>query len=1138
MIKDDFGIEYSDDYKTVMYCSPRVAKGECHIREGVETIRKGAFKDCVELTKIVIPQSVTKIEGSAFMKCVGITIIECYAINPPYCGEHAFPRVISLNSQLHVPHNSITAYQRARIWQKFRHCSPLSIFEQQLMTRIEEPSNKSAFKNEDSNYDILKMTINQYQMEVSRLNPLNKRLLHFFSDGDAFLSEVLNVNKKDLKSADNLGPQAIRAWEKWCEQIRPKLDEDQTMEDFAQNILQGHPLAEIPFSKLLNIQDLFEKNLTTRLVNNLEKQCASTVLDLFKGAYELPKASKSLLMKVKDYLCYNSDKLDLIYQKAIEDDILHELPEPIEAIKSFSLIEKVKLAIKQLCENWITKGTSDKGKRDAEICLSVFIGNHSIAEVYNKFGSIDGLTSSQQYSNIVAKFVQYFMGDRSTPLVPNVFIDSDLINEIKKCSEECLYHDGRYLCERLGLMDVSKLKKVDQILKHIFEIDLVRNTGVSYLNKDTLICVPLEGIRPLCENILQPLYAHLQKQYAPLSAIEMMQYLTDHKYNHDCLQNIDTFEILLQNYNKLNSIQKDKQILCSLNISDLQSIKYQMAWIAYREIYDGKRSSITSDEIMNILYPTYIHQLPKTYCRNQASLPNELQNKFTISNQRWTYQEDDNRPRISSMYMFIYNYARSHEIFTIEELKNDLKNYKIHTSPSTIRLIVQRFCIKAINKEIYCLESAINKHPEYDWQQRSKETTQNILINKLYDILTQFREPISYPKLKEKVIPFIQEQQFTERAFYSVMRNHALIIESKEDSSNTYTPEKPFIVKIIGDKTFDFTKGLVILNPSFDKELLNDIGLRAHTPFRQAIIARVIDILQSAPNQTCERSELYRSCKSLFEDSETVGKFFIHNVLYHHLPQNIEWGQKEDGKYYFHLKNYEPENNIQSFDIRIEDQYDDKGNTQSVAIAVPTVLPEYKILSEEDIENGQQDFREAVHKKLSTYSSVWKFSKMDNTIDVFVDYLWTDASIQEKALRNLWYEYLMYKIGELKLNNILLTSVVTFEGYLRRIYKNLQGEVITPSSGLGDTVGKIDCFDEWMRNARGYMRNIYETLYTVRNIQGHGEDWKSKNIQELCRTVLDVMALYVYTYRIIEKNNVSSQFMDKKLSSRTHFRSK
>lgn len=70
-VKD--GCCFSNDGKTVLYCT-KASKQEIVIPEGVTTIGKWAFFECINLQNVVIPSSVKAIGSHAFMSCPNLTV--------------------------------------------------------------------------------------------------------------------------------------------------------------------------------------------------------------------------------------------------------------------------------------------------------------------------------------------------------------------------------------------------------------------------------------------------------------------------------------------------------------------------------------------------------------------------------------------------------------------------------------------------------------------------------------------------------------------------------------------------------------------------------------------------------------------------------------------------------------------------------------------------------------------------------------------------------------------------------------------------------------------------------------------------------------------------------------------------------
>jgi len=70
-MKDKYGVEYSEDKKTLIKC-PTGFEGEYVIPVGVSEISLDAFKGCIKLKSISIPTSVCEISDSAFSGCINL----------------------------------------------------------------------------------------------------------------------------------------------------------------------------------------------------------------------------------------------------------------------------------------------------------------------------------------------------------------------------------------------------------------------------------------------------------------------------------------------------------------------------------------------------------------------------------------------------------------------------------------------------------------------------------------------------------------------------------------------------------------------------------------------------------------------------------------------------------------------------------------------------------------------------------------------------------------------------------------------------------------------------------------------------------------------------------------------------------
>ena len=89
------------------------------IGDGVESIGNWAFSGCSSLDCFAFGTALKTIGKEAFSDCTAVTQITSRAATPPTCGSQALDDINKWECTLHVPENSLAAYQAADQWKEF-----------------------------------------------------------------------------------------------------------------------------------------------------------------------------------------------------------------------------------------------------------------------------------------------------------------------------------------------------------------------------------------------------------------------------------------------------------------------------------------------------------------------------------------------------------------------------------------------------------------------------------------------------------------------------------------------------------------------------------------------------------------------------------------------------------------------------------------------------------------------------------------------------------------------------------------------------------------------------------------------------------------------------------------------------------
>ncbi len=127
------------------------------IPSSVTSIGEWAFAWCSSLSSVTIPNSITSIEKALFMGCISLSKVNCYATTPPSVGEEAFMGVRCNEGILKVPASSVSAYQNASGWNEW--INVLSI-EENAPTSIDNIVNSQ--RPDDKTYNLNGQRVDGY----------------------------------------------------------------------------------------------------------------------------------------------------------------------------------------------------------------------------------------------------------------------------------------------------------------------------------------------------------------------------------------------------------------------------------------------------------------------------------------------------------------------------------------------------------------------------------------------------------------------------------------------------------------------------------------------------------------------------------------------------------------------------------------------------------------------------------------------------------------------------------------------------------------------------------------------------------------------------------------------------------------
>jgi hypothetical protein len=93
---------------------------EVVIPDAVTTLGQDPFFNCRQLERVVIGRSVSSVGSYLFSGCTKLSSVTCWPTTPPACHAALFIHYdVYANATLHVPPESLDAYQSAMFWKEF-----------------------------------------------------------------------------------------------------------------------------------------------------------------------------------------------------------------------------------------------------------------------------------------------------------------------------------------------------------------------------------------------------------------------------------------------------------------------------------------------------------------------------------------------------------------------------------------------------------------------------------------------------------------------------------------------------------------------------------------------------------------------------------------------------------------------------------------------------------------------------------------------------------------------------------------------------------------------------------------------------------------------------------------------------------